>query len=29
MERRLNYANGISKARRILDQFTKKLGRSD
>jgi len=29
MERGLNCANGISKARRILDWFTKKLGRSN
>ena len=29
MERRHYYANGISKAREILDWFTKKLGRSN
>ena len=29
MERRLNYANRISKAGRILDQSTKELGRSN
>jgi len=29
MERELNCANGISKAGRILDQFTKKLKRSN
>ena len=29
MERKLNHANGISKARRILDRFTKELGRSN
>jgi len=29
MEGRLNCANGISKAGRILDQFTKELGRSN
>jgi len=29
MEERLNCANGISKARRILNQFTKELRRSN
>jgi len=29
MERRLNCTNRISKAGRILDQFTKELGRSN
>ena len=29
MERGSNYTNRISKARRILDWFTKELGRSD
>jgi len=29
MERRLSYANRISKAKRILDQFTKELGKSN
>ena len=29
MERRSYYANGVSKVGRILDQFTKKLGRSN
>ena len=29
MERRLNCANRISKARRVLDQFIKELGRSN
>jgi len=29
MKRGLNCANGISKARRILDQFTKELEKSN
>jgi len=29
MERRSYCANGVSKAGRILDQFTKKLGRGN